>query len=99
MSPTLRTVKMSAKGQVVIPREFREALHLKQGDSLVVLQRPRELVLRPADEVAARIEEMSDREWQEMGLRGLADVWDNPEDAAWAAELEKLPDLREAGAQ
>ncbi len=95
MNPTIRTVKMSAKGQVVIPQEFREALHLKQGDSLVVLQRPRELVLRPADEVAAQIEEMSDREWQEMGLRNMADVWDNPEDAKHWEKFEKLPRIED----
>ncbi len=95
MNPTIRTVKMSAKGQVVIPQEFREALSLKQGDALVILKRRKELVIRAADEVAARMERMSDREWQELGLRGLADVWDNPEDDAWSEKLSKLPDIRD----
>jgi AbrB family looped-hinge helix DNA binding protein len=29
-------VKMSSKNQIVIPREAREALHLKPGDKLIV---------------------------------------------------------------
>ncbi len=95
MVPTIRTVKMSAKGQVVIPHEFREALSLKQGDALVILKRRKELIIRAADEVAAKIQWMSDKEWQELGLREMADVWDNPEDDAWGEELSKLPDIRE----
>lgn len=93
MNPTIRTVKMSAKGQVVIPREFREALSIKQGDTLVILQRRKELIIRSADEVAARMEWMSDREWQELGLRNMADVWDNPEDAEHWDKFDKLPRL------
>jgi AbrB family looped-hinge helix DNA binding protein len=40
-------VTLSSKNQIVIPREAREALHLKPGDKLlVVVRRDRLLVLR-----------------------------------------------------
>ncbi len=39
--------KLSSKNQIVIPREAREALHLKPGDKLLVVTRgERVLVLR-----------------------------------------------------
>jgi len=93
MNPTIRTVKMSSKGQVVIPQEFREALSLKQGDALVILQRRKELIIRAADEVAAKMEWMSDKEWQEMGMRNMAEVWDNPEDIEFVEKILKLPPI------
>lgn len=40
--------KVSAKGQVVIPREARELLHLKEGTELEVEVRGSELVLHKA---------------------------------------------------
>ena len=90
MPPSLRTTKLSSRGQVVIPREFRQALNLHTGDTLAILRRRDELVLRPADALAVELEA---REWQAAGLQSLGDVWDNPEDGEWAAELEALPAL------
>ncbi len=90
MTPALRTTKLSSRGQVVIPHEFRQALNLHTGDTLAILRQRDELVLRPADALAAEIEA---REWQTAGLQSLGEVWDNPDDEAWAAELVALPEL------
>ena len=38
--------KMSSKGQVVIPREIRDAARWRQGDTLIVEARDDEVVLR-----------------------------------------------------
>jgi AbrB family looped-hinge helix DNA binding protein len=40
------TTKISSKGQIVIPREVRDALRWRQGDTLVVETKGHELVLR-----------------------------------------------------
>ena len=40
----MREVKLSAKNQIVIPREIREALGVKAGDKLVAVPR-RDLVI------------------------------------------------------
>jgi AbrB family looped-hinge helix DNA binding protein len=37
--------KLSSKNQIVIPREAREALHLKPGDKLLVVVRGNDLLL------------------------------------------------------
>ncbi len=43
-------VKISPRGQITLPKKIREALSLGPGDSLAVVQRAGELVLRPVKE-------------------------------------------------
>lgn len=43
------TVKMSTKGQFVIPAEIREALHIKPGMRFAVRREGNQIVLRPID--------------------------------------------------
>jgi len=38
--------KMSSKGQVVIPFNFRK--HIKEGDTLIVLKNKEQIILKPA---------------------------------------------------
>lgn len=40
------TTKMSSKGQVVIPEEIRENLHLKEGDQFVVIGKGDTVILK-----------------------------------------------------
>jgi AbrB family looped-hinge helix DNA binding protein len=40
------TTKMSSKGQVVIPEDIRDNLHLKEGDQFVVIGRGDTVILK-----------------------------------------------------
>jgi AbrB family looped-hinge helix DNA binding protein len=40
------TTKMSSRGQVVIPEEIRESLHLKEGDQFVVIGKGDTVILK-----------------------------------------------------
>ena len=40
------TTKMSSRGQVVIPEEIRESLHLKEGDQFIVMGHADTVILR-----------------------------------------------------
>lgn len=40
------TVKLSSKGQVVIPKHLREELKLNRGDNLIVVKKGDSLILR-----------------------------------------------------
>jgi AbrB family looped-hinge helix DNA binding protein len=40
------TTKMSSRGQIVIPEEIRENLHLKEGDQFVVIGKGDTVILR-----------------------------------------------------
>jgi AbrB family looped-hinge helix DNA binding protein len=43
---TLATIRVSSRGQIVIPRAIREALGLQQGDTLLVAHRGDLLILK-----------------------------------------------------
>ena len=49
------TLRLSTKGQLVIPAQMRKALNLKTGDRVTVELEGRSLVLRPAVESAATL--------------------------------------------
>jgi AbrB family looped-hinge helix DNA binding protein len=44
----METVKVSSKGQIVIPKSLRDSCHIRTGDTFVVSQVGGELRLRPA---------------------------------------------------
>lgn len=50
--PIAKTVKLSTKGQIVIPQEIREKLQVRPGDRLVLLFRDGETVLLTPAEYA-----------------------------------------------
>ncbi len=60
-------IKVSSKGQIVIPREIRKRLGVKGGEKLLVLTCGGDIVLRKTknmslDEVAERIEKVTREE-------------------------------------
>ena len=55
-------VKVSSKGQIVIPKDLRKRLGVKTGEKLLVLSRDRDILLRKAqetsiEEIAKKVEE------------------------------------------
>ena len=60
-------IKVSSKGQIVIPREVRKKLGVKSGEKLLVLTRDGDILLRKTkevsiDEIAERIEKVTKEE-------------------------------------
>lgn len=58
------TAIMGERGQIVIPKESREALRLKSGDKFVVIRNRRAIVLIPAVDFKkhlAKITELADK--------------------------------------
>jgi AbrB family looped-hinge helix DNA binding protein len=50
---SISTTKMSSRGQVVIPEDIRNALHLKEGSRFVVLHHGDSVVLKTISEPSA----------------------------------------------
>jgi len=44
----MKTVTISARGQVAIPKEIRGALHIKEGDKLILELKDGKILLEPA---------------------------------------------------
>jgi AbrB family looped-hinge helix DNA binding protein len=75
-------VKVSSKGQIVIPKEVRKRHRLDQDTDLVLLESGDAIVLRKK----ADVEEIVRDEFAPL-LQASEDVlkalWDNPEDDVW----------------
>ena len=52
-------IKVSAKGQIVIPREVRKKLGMKGGEKLLVLTRDGDILLRKTKELS--LDDIADR--------------------------------------
>jgi AbrB family looped-hinge helix DNA binding protein len=57
-------IKVSSKGQIVIPREVRKKMGVKSGEKLLVITRDGDILLRKAkelslDDVAERIDKVT----------------------------------------
>ena len=60
-------VKVSSKGQIIIPKDVRERLGVRTGEKLLVLSRDGEILLRKTEkmsiqEIAERIEKQTRKE-------------------------------------
>jgi AbrB family looped-hinge helix DNA binding protein len=60
-------VKVSSKGQIIIPKDVRERLGVRTGEKLLVLSRDGEILLRKTEkisiqEIAERIEKRTRKE-------------------------------------
>ena len=76
------TVKLSSKGQIVIPKEVRERLGLERDSDLILQEEGDVLVLRRKKDLE-RILKDQFYPLLRASERSLAELWDNPEDDVW----------------
>ena len=84
----LVTVKVSEKGQVVIPKDVREKLKLHKGDKLVILIEGEKMLIEKSKKTEKKIkDDFSDLlKASESSL----DFWFNEKDKVWEQSLSKL---------
>ena len=51
----IQTIKISAKGQISIPKEIRERMNLRVGEKLVLMEGNNQLVLQKTDELLNKL--------------------------------------------
>ncbi len=80
----LKTIKLSEKGQISIPKDIRRGMHLKKGDKLILIAKGDQLILQKTNSFLkkAGIEEES------IGTMLLSEEtlkkdWDNEYDERW----------------
>jgi AbrB family looped-hinge helix DNA binding protein len=78
----IRTIKVTDKGQIAIPKLIREELGIYKGDELIVLSSGGKLILQKAEKVSEKMEE-DFKDIQKLGLSVLHKIWDNKEDEIW----------------
>ncbi|MFT4311500.1 MAG: AbrB/MazE/SpoVT family DNA-binding domain-containing protein [Candidatus Woesearchaeota archaeon] len=78
MISNIKTVKITEKGQIVIPKELRDKKGFKKGDKVAIMSYEDKIVLRPLMIVSERMQTAYASE------ESLAKEWDSKEeDEAW----------------
>lgn len=74
----IEIVKLSSKGQLVIPERVRKKLKLKEGSRLVLNFNNNQLLLQSEEEYEKKLEKLrerrEDRGWMLLGMQGM-DAW------------------------
>ena len=80
----LKTIKLSEKGQISIPKEIRKGMHLKKGDKLVLMAKGEQLILQKADLLMKRLGIEEESISNMVASEGtLKKDWDNKYDERW----------------
>lgn len=74
----LETVKVSSRGQIVIPENVRGKLHIKEGTKLILLNDGDRIIFEREEDFLRRLEEKGG--WRSLSESSLKKVWDNPKD-------------------
>lgn len=78
----MKTVTVSGKGQISIPREIRKQLAVEKGSKLVIILKDKKLLIRKASDISQSI----GNDFEDVVLhseRSLKRIWDNEEDEIW----------------
>lgn len=79
---TLKTVSVSEKGQIAIPREIQTLLGIKKGDRLVLTAKNKKLLIQKATNVEKHMEDdFSDLLHHSEST--LKKIWSNKGDDIW----------------
>ena len=80
----LKTIKLSEKGQISIPKEIRKGMHLKKGDKLVLMANGEQLIMQKADAVLKKLG-IAEESLNNMlaSQETLKKDWDNKYDERW----------------
>lgn len=79
---TLKTVSVSEKGQIAIPREIQAAMGIKKGDRLVLTTKNKKLLIQKASILAKQMEDDFD-DLLNYSESSLKKMWLNKEDEIW----------------
>ena len=79
---TLKTVNVSEKGQIAIPREIRILLGIKKGDRLVLTAKNEKLLIQKATSMTKQMEDDFDP-LTKISERTAKKLWDSKYDEIW----------------
>ena len=84
----MKTVKVSDKGQIAIPREIREQTGIKKGDELVIVQSNGKILLEKSQKVSTKMKD-DFKDLLKFSEKALRSVWGNKQDDIWNSYLKK----------
>lgn len=84
----LRSIKVSAKGQITLPSDIQKEIGIKKGDELILVRKGEKIILEKSERIAKSLkDEFADiKSLSEQSLRKL---WLNKDDEIWNQYLKK----------
>ena len=82
----LKTIKVSAKGQIAIPQTIREQAGIKKGDELVIFESNGKILIEKSHKVSAKMKDHF-KDLMIFSEQALKDVWSNKQDEIWNSYL------------
>lgn len=79
----IKTVKISGKGQISIPKDIREELNLKEGETLILFINDKKIVLERQDRILKKLKSDEGEKTMFMSEHVLKKDWDNDYDERW----------------
>ncbi len=78
---TMELIKVSSRGQIVIPEGIRQKYGIKQGTKLILVEQKDSLLLKKEDFLERElVGDKDDYGWLVVAESTLKDVWDNAKD-------------------
>lgn len=78
----LKTVNVSAKGQIAIPADIRKMLGIKKGDRLLLTAARKKILIEKSNEITKKIED--DLSYlTKISERTAKKLWNNESDKIW----------------
>ena len=80
----LEIIKVSSRGQIVIPEKVRNNMGIKEGIKLILIEKDNQLILEREDEFVKKMnlleENKEEMGWLSLAEKNMAKIWDNPKD-------------------
>ena len=86
----IETIKISSRGQIVIPERIRKELGFIEGKKLVMIKKGNSIILEKEEEFLKKLNNMEVEKlgWMALAEKSLKKVWDNKkDDETWSKYL------------
>lgn len=82
METIIKTIKVSEKGQIALPKDVRESADIEVGDNLVLIQRGKKIMLEKAEIIESKTKD-DFKDLIKLSESTAKKLWDNKYDKVW----------------
>ena len=79
----IKTVKISDKGQISIPKDMRDDMNLKEGETLVMMSDGEKIIIEKPERLVKSIPQSESHNIMIISEHVLKKDWDNKYDDRW----------------
>ncbi|MBI2110160.1 AbrB/MazE/SpoVT family DNA-binding domain-containing protein [Candidatus Woesearchaeota archaeon] len=78
----IETIRVSSRGQMVIPEAFRKVFHIKEGTKLILLKEDNKIILEKEEDFMQTIKRGNKEKfgWLSLAEVSMKKIWENKKD-------------------